>query len=155
MERTPEESHRLAPYVAILKNKLEVEAIDDTRIMKVSFEHTDPALAQAVVNTAAKNFRDRNYERKTDRFKDTSGWLDRSTRELKSKVQQAEQAMADYTQRNGIFTSEGKETLIVEKLTNLYNLAMRAETERMLKQSLFEGGPARPDRAIARSLFRH
>ncbi|MBK9709331.1 MAG: polysaccharide biosynthesis tyrosine autokinase [Acidobacteria bacterium] len=138
MERTPEESHRLAPYVAILKNKLEVEAIDDTRIMKISFEHTDPALAQAVVNTAAKNFRDRNYERKTDRFKDTSGWLDRSTRELKSKVQQAEQAMADYTQRNGIFTSEGKETLIVEKLTNLYNLAMRAETERMLKQSLFE-----------------
>ncbi len=137
-ERTPEESQRLAPYVNILKKKLNVEAIQDTSILRISFEHTDPALAAAVVNTAARNFIDRNFERKTSRYSDKSDWLDRSTRELESKVQQADNALADYTQRNGIFTTDGKENLTVDKLTNLHTQFMRAETDRMLKQSLYE-----------------
>jgi capsular exopolysaccharide synthesis family protein len=137
-DRTSEESQRLAPFVNILKNKLNVEPIPDTRILRVSFEHTDPALAATIVNTAARNFIDRNFERKTDRFTGKSDWLNRSTRELKSKVQQAEQALADYSRNNGIFSTESKETLTTDKLTTLHSQATKAETDRMLKQSLYK-----------------
>ncbi len=137
-ERTPEESARLQPYINILKGKLEVEALPDSEIIRVSFEHTDPELAAAVVNATANIFIDRSFERKTSRYADTSSWLDRSTRELKSKVQQAEQALADYTQRNGIFSTEGKESLTTDKLTNLHSQATKAEVDRMLKESLYE-----------------
>lgn len=138
IERATEESKRLAPYVSILKNKLNVESIEESNVLRIYFDHTDPQIAADVVNTAASNFIQRNFERKTSRYTDTSSWLDRSTRELKSKVQQAEQALADYTQRNGIFSIEGKESLTTEKLTTLHGQAVRAETDRMLKQSLFE-----------------
>jgi len=135
---TVEESKRLAPYVSILKNKLNVESIEESNVLRIYFDHTDPQIAADVVNTAAANFIQRNFERKTSRYTDTSSWLDRSTRELKSKVQQAEQALADYTQRNGIFSIEGKESLTTEKLTTLHGQAVRVETDRMLKQSLYE-----------------
>ncbi|MGE0105155.1 MAG: GumC family protein [Blastocatellales bacterium] len=138
IERATEESKRLAPYVSILKNKLNVESIEESNVLRIYFDHTDPQIASDVVNTAASNFIQRNFERKTSRYTDTSSWLDRSTRELKSKVQQAEQALADYTQRNGIFSIEGKESLTTEKLTTLHGQAVRAETDRMLKQSLYE-----------------
>ncbi len=137
-ERTPEESEQLRPYVSILRNRLKAEAMDDTSVLDVSFEHTDPALAASIVNTAIKNFRDRSFERRTSRFESTSNWLDRSTRDLKTKVQQAEAALADYTKRNEIFATDGSQTLTTEKLSGLHAQVMKAETERMLKQSLYE-----------------
>lgn len=137
-ERTPEESRRLGPFVNILRSKLTVETMAETNILEVSFEHTDPALAAAVVNTAAKNFIDRTFERRTSNFSSTSDWLDRSTRELRAKVQQAEQAVADYTKRNGIFSTDGKGNLTTDKLSGLHSEALKAEMDRMLKQSLYE-----------------
>lgn len=137
-ERTQEESVRLQPYVNILKSKLNVETVPDSRVMRISFEHTDPEIAAAVVNSAAKNFMDSNFERKTAKFADTSNWLDRSTRELKAKVQEADQALAEYTRRNGIFSTEGKESLTTDKLTSLHSQATKAEMDRMIKESLYE-----------------
>jgi len=137
-ERTPEESARLKPLVSVLKDKLKVEALPESQVLRVSFEHTDPELAAAVANATAKIFIDRSFERKTSRFSDTSGWLDRSTRELKAKVQQAQTALTDYTQRNGIYSTEGKENLTTDKLTRLHTDATKAEMDRMLKESLYE-----------------
>ena len=137
-ERTPEESKRLKPLVDVLKGKLKVDALPDSQVIRVSFEHTDPELAAAIANATTKIFIDRSFERKTSRFTDTSGWLDRSTRELKSKVQQAQAALADYTQRNGIYSTEGKENLTTDKLSRLHADATKAETDRILKESLYE-----------------
>src|SRR5574341_1247131 len=137
VERTAEESARLRPFVELLKSRLNVTALPESQVIRVSFDHTDPELAAAVVNQAAKIFIERSFERKTSRFAGASDWLDRSTRELKSKVAQAEQALADYTRANGIFAGEGKENLTVEKLTSLTGQATKAEMDRMLKESLY------------------
>jgi succinoglycan biosynthesis transport protein ExoP len=137
-ERTAEESQRLAPYVEVLKEKLTVDSIDETNILRLTFDHTDPVLAARVVNTAARSIIDRHFAAKVARYSDTSGWLQRSTRELKVKVEEAERALADYTQRNRIFATESKQSLTTEKLTSLHGQAMRSEIDRMLKQSLFE-----------------
>lgn len=137
-DRTSEESKRLAPYVNVLRNKFKVESLPETNIMEVSFEHTDKELAASIVNTAVANFVKRTWNRRTEKFSETSDWLDRSTRDLKSKVQQAETALAEYTKRNEIFTPDGKQSLTAEKLSSLHVQVMKAETERMLKGSLYE-----------------
>jgi len=138
VERTAEESARLRPLVELLKSRLNVAPLPESQVIRVSFDHSSPELAAAVVNATGKIFIDRSFERKTSRYAGTSDWLDRSTRELKSKVQQAEQALADYTRANGIFSTEGKENLTVEKLTSLHAQATKAEMDRMLKESLYE-----------------
>jgi succinoglycan biosynthesis transport protein ExoP len=140
--RSPEESARLAPYVTALEENVVVEPLRDTRALKVSFTHTNPSMVAAVVNGIARTFMRRSFESKTEKFANTASWLDSATRELKSKVQQSEQALATYTRENNIFSlSDNKRdstTLTTDKLARLHDQALRTETERMLKQTLYE-----------------
>ena len=138
LERSAEDSARLTPYVNLLKGRLVATAIKDTRIIELTFTHNDPQLAADVVNAVAKIFGDQSHVRKTQKFTDTSEWLTKSTNELRARVQMAEQRLADYTRNNGIFQSDGKTDLTTEKLAEMYTQQMKAETERMLKESVYE-----------------
>ncbi len=136
--RTPDEIERLAPFVEILEGSVRVKPIMDTRAMTISFTHTSPAVAASVANAIASRFVETSFEKKIEKFTSASEWLDRSTRELKAKIERSEQALADYTRTNNIYSIEGKTTLITEKLSRLHDLATRAETDRILKESLYE-----------------
>jgi succinoglycan biosynthesis transport protein ExoP len=137
-QRSAQEKERLAPYVSIVSGGLQAEQVKDTRTLKVTFTHTDPNIAVAVANTVAQQFIETNFETKTEKFTNASDWLDRTTRELKAKVEKAEQDLANYTKENNMFSIEGKENLTTDKLTRLHDQATRAETERILKQSVYE-----------------
>jgi succinoglycan biosynthesis transport protein ExoP len=136
--RSREESARLSPYVDVLAANLSAEPLPDTRMLVISFTHTDPVIAADVVDNIAQVFIQRNFESKTESYTNTSNWLERSTRELKAKVEQAELALADYSRANNIYSTEGKENLAIDKLSRLHDQATRAETDRILKQSLYE-----------------
>ncbi|MEN3335991.1 MAG: polysaccharide biosynthesis transport protein [Blastocatellia bacterium] len=137
-QRSREESARLSPYVDVLAANLSTEPLADTRMLVISFTHTDPEIAADVVDNVAQVFIQRNFENKTESYTNTSNWLERSTRELKAKVEQAEIALADYSRANNIYSTEGKENLAIDKLSRLHDQATRAETDRILKQSLYE-----------------
>ncbi|HEY7544915.1 MAG TPA: polysaccharide biosynthesis tyrosine autokinase, partial [Blastocatellia bacterium] len=137
-EKSKADSKRLSPYVGVLAGGLNVEPIRDTRALKVSFTHTDPQIAAAVANGVAQDFIDRSFQSKTESVTATSEWLDKKTRELEANVERAEKELADYTREHDIFSIEGKDTLTATKLSRLYDQAMRAESERIIKQSLYE-----------------
>jgi capsular exopolysaccharide synthesis family protein len=104
--------------------------------MTVAYTHTDPLLAAGVANAIAQRYVESTFKKKIEQFTSASEWLDRSTRELKAKVERAEQSLADYTKTKNIYGMEGKSSLITEKLAKLHDQATRAETERILKESL-------------------
>lgn len=137
-EHSREESARLAPYVDVLVSNLSAEPLPDTRMLVISVTHTDPILAADIVDNIAQVFIQRSFETKTEKYTNTSEWLDRSTRELQSKVQQAEKELADYSSGHNIYSADAKENLAVEKLTKLHSEVTRAQTDRLLKQSLYE-----------------
>src|SRR6185295_18797929 len=134
----PEESERLAPFVSMVSGGLQAEQVKETRTLKVTYTHTDPAITAAVVNGIAQNFIGRSFETKTEEFTNASDWLDVTTRELRAKVEKAEQELADYTREHNIFSTDNKETLTTDKLTRLHDQATRTETDRILKQSVYE-----------------
>lgn len=133
-----EESERLAPYVGVLGSGLDIEQIPETRALTISFTHTDPAIAAAVANGLAENFVERSFKTKTARYRGSYSWLEKATREMLARVQQAEQALANYARANSIFTTGEKDNLVVDKLASLYGQALKAETDRIFKQSLYE-----------------
>jgi capsular exopolysaccharide synthesis family protein len=139
LPRSKEESERLAPFVGIVAGGLQAEQVKDTRTLRVTFTHTDPVIAAAVANGVAQDFIDKTFEGKTEKFTSASKWLDATTRELKAKVERAEQDLTDYTKAHNIFATDGKgETLTTDKLSRLHDQATRTETERILKQSVYE-----------------
>src|SRR5439155_5146298 len=135
---SPEEVERLTPYVRIVEDFLRIQPILGTRVMTVAYTHTDPLLASSITNAVAQRFVETRFQQKIEKFTSASEWLDRSTRELKAKVEHAEQTLADYTKTHNIYGLEGKNTLTIEKLSKLHDQATRAETERILKESLHE-----------------
>lgn len=133
-----EEHERLGPYVSMVAGGLQADQVKDTRTLRVTFTHTDPVITAAVANGVAQDFINQNFENKTERFTSASKWLETTTRELLAKVERAEQNLTDYTKANNIFSTEGKETLTTDKLSRLHDQATRTETERILKQSVYE-----------------
>ncbi|HKX28133.1 MAG TPA: polysaccharide biosynthesis tyrosine autokinase [Blastocatellia bacterium] len=136
--RPAAERSRLDPYVRQMEENLNVEQIKETRALKVSFLHTDPAIAAAVADGVAQRFIQRNFQGKTENFSNAAAWLSQSTQELKGRVERAEQAMVNYTRANNIFTIEGTSTLTTDKLSKLHDQATRAEADRILKETLYE-----------------
>jgi polysaccharide biosynthesis transport protein len=136
--RSQQESERLAPYVGAISSAIQAEQVKNTRTLKVSYTHTNPVIAAAIANGVAQAFIEQSFENKTEKYTKASDWLDTTTRELKTKVEQAEQRLADYTRQHNIFSIEGKETLTTDKLSRMHDQATRAETERILKESLSE-----------------
>lgn len=128
----------LSRYVKVLQDNLYVEPIKDTRALRISFTHTNPILAAAIANGIAEGFIERSFQNRTAKFNSATAWLERTTSDLKTKVRESERALADYSRDHGIYAPDAKDTLITTKLTRLHGEVLRAETERMLKESLYE-----------------
>src|SRR5262249_9108995 len=66
-------------------------------------------------------------------------WLDRTTRQLKAQMEEAERNLADYSRSNGIFFStDEKQNLVVVKLADLYDKSLKAEVNADSKASLYD-----------------
>lgn len=140
IERAAEVSARLAPYVAVLRQNLVAEQVEDTRMLSISYDHTDPVLAATIANSMARIFSDRSYNNKQTGFKKSSDWLDDKTRKLEADVQQKELALANFASSNNLMSTgdQSKENLTLEKLSGVYSSSLKAEMDRIIKQSLYE-----------------
>jgi capsular exopolysaccharide synthesis family protein len=136
--RTPEEKKRIESCIARLNAGITVEPVKETRALRISYSHTNPEMAALVTNSLAENFLSRNFETKTQKFTDAAKWLNDSTNRLKAKVQEAEEKLAAYTREHGIFLTDKDGTLTTTKLSRLHDEALRAESERVLKESLYQ-----------------
>jgi len=153
-----EQKRRIEACIGVLNTNVTVDPVKETRALRISFTHTDPEIAADVTNAIASMFLDRNFENKTEKFRGAAKWLDESTRKLKAKLEEADQALATYTKEHGIFATDKEGTLTTAKLSSLHAQLLRAQTDRMLKQSLYEevkeGRVERLPEAYADMLFK-
>jgi capsular exopolysaccharide synthesis family protein len=133
----PESDPSLDRYVAILQSGLDVSQPRDTQALRITFSHTYPTIAAAVANGVAQSFIEKNFEKKTESFNNTSTWLEKSTADLKARMAQAEQSLADYTREHSILPSQGQ-SFAADSLIRLYDQLSRADTNLVLKQSLYD-----------------
>jgi polysaccharide biosynthesis transport protein len=133
------EIERLAPYIAKLDESLYISQVEETRAIQIRFTHTDPAIATKIANGTAQVFVDERLANKTARSNSSATWLDRTTRQLKAQMEEAERNLAEYGRNNDIFySSDEKQNLVVIKLSDLYDKSLKAETNANSKESLYE-----------------
>ncbi|MEP7273224.1 MAG: polysaccharide biosynthesis tyrosine autokinase, partial [Acidobacteriota bacterium] len=137
--RTALERARLAPFVNVLAGHLNAEQVEDTRMLLISVDHSDPVLAAAIASTVAQVFIEQSKTNRRARFESTTTWLEDQTRKLKADVEAADLKLTNFASSNNMFsTGEGKENLTTEKLSSMFGLAFKAKTEKILKGSLYE-----------------
>lgn len=107
------EAVRLAPFVEILKKNLRVDPVrvsqatfKDTRLIEISFQHTNPELAALIVNGIAEVFVRQNQEKRTGTNKRTNDFLAERIATLQSEIKRDEMRLAELKNNAGILKKD-------------------------------------------------
>ena len=126
------------PELAEFLGSLSVRRVPNSRLMDVSFESTDPALAARVVNVHIVTYIEQNFRSKYDATTQASTWLADQLGELKIKVQNSEDSRIAYERRNQIWTLDDKQNITTQRLADINRELTQAQSDRMKKEALFK-----------------
>jgi len=120
------------------RESLNVERVRDSRVVKVSFESTNPNVAVQAANALANNYIEYNFHRRYDATRQASGWMEQQLDELKAKVEKSQQALVDYERQNAIVDVNDRGDVSRQKLADLSKDLTAAQSDVAEKQSLYQ-----------------
>jgi polysaccharide biosynthesis transport protein len=143
------EAKRLAPYVETLQKSLKVEpvresrlSVKETRLIDLSFKHSDPESAAKIVNTIADIFVASNFERRSESNTSTADFLQKRIADLQSEIRQREEELANYAKNHEILSLDQSQNTVVERLAGLNRQLLEAENERKLAEAAYRAALA-------------
>jgi succinoglycan biosynthesis transport protein ExoP len=117
---------------------LKISADGQTRIVEVSFDATDPRVAASFANALTSEFIEQSLQARFQMNRRTSEWLGGQLEELRGKLQQSEDALQAYARQKGLLYTGDKQSVSDEKLRQLQTELLKAQADRVEKQSRFE-----------------
>ena len=128
--------------------RLSVTPKGRSRVVAITFDSSDPALAAAVANEFANTYIADQLRQKRDATANAHRWLDDRVAEMREQVITADQAVASYRRRTGI-TPSRTGTLLTEQVSTLGEQQVQARIAQANAdarlQSLQSGNGARLD----------
>lgn len=138
------EAKRLAPYVGSILGGLKVEPVKEprgvykeTRLIDISFTHTDPEVASKVVNAIAETYVYNNLEKKSETNATTGDFLQRRIAELQQQIRGDEERLVNYAKNHQIISLDANQNTVVERLAGLNRQLLDAENARIDADSKF------------------
>jgi capsular exopolysaccharide synthesis family protein len=138
------EAIRLAPYVDILRKNMGVEpvresraTVKDTRLIEISFRHTNPQLAAFVANWIGETFVTANQNKRSGTSRKTSDFLQKRITDLQSEIRAGELELVELKQREGILQTSNEQTIVLDRLTGLNKQLLDAENKRKNAESQY------------------
>jgi succinoglycan biosynthesis transport protein ExoP len=133
-----------ARMIGRFEGSLNVDLVPGSRMIKVSFESTDPQLAARVANALVRNYREYNFLAKYDATRQASGWMSEQLNELKAKVEKSQEALVSYEREHSIVNISGKENIEDQRLADLNQGLTAAQNDLAEKESLYQLVKANP-----------
>ena len=125
------ENRRIQALVAMLRNKIEVSQIRDTRLLEISVKDKDPERAAAIANTLAEKFMEFNLANKMEASRQTLEWLNNELYDLRTKLEEDERKFFEYKQENMVFSIEGKQQQAEQKIQEFNQRYLETRNRRM------------------------
>lgn len=150
------EAVRLAPYVDMLKKNLNVDpvregraTVKDTRLIEVTFRHTNPELAASIVNGIAEVFTQANQEKRSGTSRKTNDFLQERVAGLQSEIKSDEQKYYEGTKNAGILKTDNDQTIVLDALSMLNKQLLEAENARKNAEAKLQSVSDSPERLNA------
>ncbi|MCI0349441.1 MAG: GumC family protein, partial [Acidobacteriales bacterium] len=120
--------------------RMSIEPVRRSRLVRINFESKDPELAARAANTLASDYIERSLEVRWEVAQRTSEWLSQQLLGLKGKLEKSENDLQKYARENGLLfleTEKGKsENIVNERFRQLQEGLTQAQTARYEKESL-------------------
>ncbi|HYV82469.1 MAG TPA: polysaccharide biosynthesis tyrosine autokinase [Pyrinomonadaceae bacterium] len=149
------EAKRLAPYVNTILAGLKVDPVKETRgyyketrLIDIKFTHTDPSVAEKVVNAIAEVYVFSNLEKRTEANSTTGDFLQKRIAELQQQIRTSEERLVNYAKNNQIISLDPNQNTVVERLAGLNQQLLQAENERKTAEAAYNAAKV-PDAANA------
>jgi uncharacterized protein involved in exopolysaccharide biosynthesis len=126
-ELTPVEREEL--IINGLRNKIDIKGIEDTRLMQIIVEDTDPVLARDIANTLARAYIQFNITNSMQASQNSFQTLQDQSYELKKKLEDADRDFLDFKQDEQLFSITGKQEAIAQKISEFNALAVKNRSE--------------------------
>ncbi len=112
------------------REKLQVYAVENSRVIAIEFSSKDPKLAAEIPNKMAEVYLEIQSGAKLDTHSETAKWLEPEIASLTRKVQEAEKKVADYRSSNGLFQTTETGSFSTRQLTDISTEIARVRGER-------------------------
>src|SRR4029077_18610923 len=117
------------------RSGLTVQLVPSSRLIQVSYIHSDPRFATEITNTLVKTFIEENFRTKYNSVTQTSEWLSKELADLQLKVQTAEEKLVRYQKDHSILGVDEKQNIVTAKLDELNRELTAAQTDRIEKEA--------------------
>lgn len=134
------EEKRLARDEDLIESFLEqvkISPVTDSRLVKVSFESSDPELSARAVNTLADKYIEWVLERKVSATKAAREFLGRQLAQVKAKLENAEKLLSEFAKNSDIVSLDKDLNLTYTQLAELNDALSKAKTEELSKEALY------------------
>src|SRR5262249_27681321 len=132
VDETADESALVTAFIG----RVSVEPIKSSRLVDVSFTSTDPGFAALAVNTLLNEYVESNLSLKLESSQNMLDWLAKELEKQERKVQDSEQALATYREKQNAMSLDDKQNIVTQRLTSLNEAMIKARTEKIQKESL-------------------
>jgi len=138
------EAKRLAPFVRAIQGGLRIEPVretrgfyKETRLIDISFTHTDPTVAAKVVNAIGETYVFTNLEKKSETNTSTGDFLTKRIAELQQQIRTDEERLVNYAKNNQIISLDANQNTVVERLAGLNRQLLEAENQRKTSEAAY------------------
>ncbi len=131
----------LPPEERVLKEfneKLTVYQVEKSRVIAIEFTSKDPALAAAIPNEMAKVYLSLQSGAKLDTNSEATRWLEPEIANLREKVREAEQKVAEYRSQSDLLPTGENSTFAVRQLNDISTELARVRGERATAEARAE-----------------
>ena len=138
------EAKQLARFVGAVQGGLKIEPVKETRgyyketrLIDISFTHTDPTVAAKVVNAIAETYVFTNLEKKSETNTSTGDFLTKRIAELQQQIRTDEERLVNYAKNNQIISLDANQNTVVERLAGLNRQLLEAENLRKTAEAAY------------------
>ncbi|MCB2263529.1 MAG: polysaccharide biosynthesis tyrosine autokinase [Candidatus Thiosymbion ectosymbiont of Robbea hypermnestra] len=116
---------------------LGVYPVKNSRLVRVSYDSSDPEKAAMIVNAVAENFTRMNLDRRYESLLFARKFLEEQTQQVRANLEDSERHLAAYARERGIINLDDRLQILMQKLKAMSAELIRAESERISAEAVY------------------
>ncbi len=122
---------KLDRLLEMLRKKISIREVRDTRLLKVSATHYDPVWAADIANKTGQAYIEFNASTRLKSSRNIMNWMTGQLYEMKKKLEEAEREFVEYKQNEKLFSIEGRQNVITKKIEDFNEAYLEVRNQRL------------------------
>jgi uncharacterized protein involved in exopolysaccharide biosynthesis len=124
------EQELLDQQITKLQNQITISPVRETRLLYIDAEDNDPVMAAQIADLLAKKYIEFDLASRLESSNENLAWLNKEVYAMKKRLEDDEKKFYEYKQSNKVFSLEGKQKVISQKISELNNEYMATKSKR-------------------------